>query len=74
MGAILSSAKLHLLGIKQAGLDEKDKKLHEKGAGLLNDVIKKVRGISHSPVSYTHLVKDVSKTPVRTPDGQVVIR
>lgn len=48
VGAILSSAKLHLLGIKQAGLDEKDKKLHEKGAGLLNDVIKKVRGISHS--------------------------
>jgi two-component system, NarL family, sensor kinase len=48
VGAILSSAKLHLLGIKQAGLDEKDKKLHERGAGLLNDVIKKVRGISHS--------------------------
>jgi len=48
VGAILSSAKLHLLGIKQTTLDEKDKKLHEKGAGLLNDVIKRVRGISHS--------------------------
>ena len=48
VGAILSSAKLHLLGIKQVALDEKDKKLHEKGAGLLNDVIKKVRSISHN--------------------------
>lgn len=48
VGAILSSAKLHLLGIKQTALDEKDKKLHEKGAGLLNDVIKRVRGISHN--------------------------
>lgn len=48
VGAILSSAKLHLLGIKQVALDEKDKKLHEKGAGLLNDVIKRVRGISHN--------------------------
>lgn len=48
VGAILSSAKLHLLGIKQTVLDEKDKKLHEKGAGLLNDVIKRVRGISHN--------------------------
>ena len=48
VGAILSSAKLHLLGIKQGSLDEKDKKLHEKGAGLLNDVIKRVRGISHN--------------------------
>jgi signal transduction histidine kinase len=48
VGAILSSAKLHLLGIKQTALDEKDKKLHDKGAGLLNDVIKRVRGISHS--------------------------
>ncbi len=48
VGAILSSAKLHLLGIKQVSLDEKDKKLHEKGAGLLNQVIQKVRGISHN--------------------------
>lgn len=48
VGAILSSAKLHLLGIKAVSLDESDKKLHEKGAGLLNDVIQKVRSISHN--------------------------
>jgi len=48
VGAILSSAKLHLLGIKSEILDEKDQKLHEKGRELLNDVIQKVRGISHN--------------------------
>ena len=48
VGAILSSAKLHLLGIKSDNLDEKDKTLHEKGRDLLNDVIHKVRGISHN--------------------------
>lgn len=48
VGAILSSAKLHLLGIKSAVLDEKDQKLHEKGRELLNEVIQKVRGISHN--------------------------
>ena len=48
VGAILSSAKLHLLGIKEDNLDERDKKLHEKGRELLNDVIQKVRGISHN--------------------------
>jgi signal transduction histidine kinase len=48
VGAILSSAKLHLLGIKTEVLDERDKKLHEKGRELLNDVIQKVRGISHN--------------------------
>ena len=48
MGAILSSAKLHLLGIKATILDERDQKLHEKGRELLNDVIQKVRGISHN--------------------------
>jgi signal transduction histidine kinase len=48
VGAILSSAKLHLLGIKTEVLDEKDKKLYEKGRELLNDVIGKVRGISHN--------------------------
>lgn len=48
VGAILSSAKLHLLGIKSDVLDEKDRKLHDKGKGLLNDVIQKVRGISHN--------------------------
>src|SRR5436190_1870601 len=48
VGAILSSAKLHLLGIKAEMLDEKDQKLHEKGRELLNDVIQKVRSISHN--------------------------
>jgi two-component system NarL family sensor kinase len=48
VGAILSSAKLHLLGIKTMNLDEKDKRLHEKGRELLNEVIQKVRGISHN--------------------------
>lgn len=48
VGAILSSAKLHLLGIKTDALDEKDKGLHDKGSELLNDVIQKVRGISHN--------------------------
>jgi two-component system NarL family sensor kinase len=48
VGAILSSAKLHLLGIKEDSLDEKDKRLYEKGKELLNDVIQKVRSISHN--------------------------
>jgi len=48
VGAILSSAKMHLLGIKPESLDEKDKTLHEKGRHLLNDVIQNVRGISHN--------------------------
>ena len=48
VGAILSSAKLHLLGIKAELLDDRDQKLHEKGRELLNDVIGKVRGISHN--------------------------
>lgn len=48
VGAILSSAKLHLLGIKEENLDQRDKNLHEKGRELLNDVIHKVRGISHN--------------------------
>lgn len=48
VGAILSSAKLHLLGIKAEALDAKDQNLHEKGRQLLNEVIQKVRGISHN--------------------------
>jgi two-component system, NarL family, sensor kinase len=48
VGAILSSAKLHLLGIKTVNLDERDKSLHDKGSELLNAVIQKVRGISHN--------------------------
>jgi signal transduction histidine kinase len=48
VGAILSSAKLHLQGIREDRLEEKDKNLFEKGSDLLNDVIQKVRGISHN--------------------------
>jgi signal transduction histidine kinase len=48
VGAILSSAKLHLLGIKSASLDAGDQQLHEKGRTLMNEVIQKVRGISHN--------------------------
>jgi signal transduction histidine kinase len=48
VGAILSSAKLHLMGIKDENLDQRDKQLHNKGRELLDDVINKVRGISHN--------------------------
>ena len=48
VGAILSSSKLHLLGIKKESLDERDKQLYHKGNELLDDVIKRVRGISHN--------------------------
>lgn len=48
VGAILSSAKLHLLGIKADTLDTGDQQLHEKGRTLMNEVIQKVRGISHN--------------------------
>ena len=48
VGAILSSAKLHLLGIKADKLDDRDRQLHEKGGELLNEVIQQVRGISHN--------------------------
>ncbi len=48
VGAILSSSKLHLQGIKASCLDERDKQLYEKGKELLDDGIQKVRGISHN--------------------------
>jgi len=48
VGAILSSSKLHFLGIKTETMDTKDKNLHEKGNELLDEAIKKVRGISHN--------------------------
>ena len=48
VGAILSSSKLHIQGIKTDKLDERDKQLHEKGKELLNEGIQKVRGISHN--------------------------
>ena len=48
VGAILSSSKLHIQGIKADNLDERDKQLHEKGKELLDDGIQKVRSISHN--------------------------
>jgi two-component system, NarL family, sensor kinase len=48
VGAILSSSKLHLQGIKKNTLDEYDKQLYEKGKELLDEGIQKVRGISHN--------------------------
>lgn len=48
VGAILSSSKLHLQGINEILLDEKGRINHEKGLELLNEVIQKVRGISHN--------------------------
>ncbi|MEO6668654.1 MAG: ATP-binding protein [Ferruginibacter sp.] len=48
VGAILSSSKLHLQGIKNESLDAYDKELHEKGKFLLDEGIQKVRSISHN--------------------------
>jgi two-component system, NarL family, sensor kinase len=48
VGAILSATKLHLLSIKTTSLSDKEKSMYEKGGALLNDVIKKVRNISHN--------------------------
>jgi two-component system, NarL family, sensor kinase len=48
VGAILSSSKLHLQGIKANNLDSQDMLLYEKGKELLDDGIHKVRGISHN--------------------------
>lgn len=48
VGAILSSTKLHLQGIKVNYLSEKDKMLLEKVSELLNESIDKVRSISHN--------------------------
>jgi signal transduction histidine kinase len=48
VGAILSSAKLHIQAINPACLEGRDKELHEKGKQLLDEGIQKVRGISHN--------------------------
>jgi two-component system NarL family sensor kinase len=48
VGAILSSSKLHLEGIKITSLDDRDKQLYGKGKELLDEGIQKVRGISHN--------------------------
>lgn len=48
VGAILSSTKLHFQGMKTTNMDESDSQLYEKGKELLDEGIKKVRGISHN--------------------------
>ncbi len=48
VGAILSSSKLHLQGIKSNSLNNQDLQLYEKGKELLDAAIQKVRGISHN--------------------------
>lgn len=48
VGAILSSAKIHLIRMKSKTLDPRDIHLHEKVKELLDDVIQKVRQISHN--------------------------
>jgi two-component system, NarL family, sensor kinase len=48
VGAILSSAKLHIQAINPTCLEGRDKELHEKGKQLLDEGIQKVRGISHN--------------------------
>ncbi len=48
VGAILSSSKLHLQGIKGNSLNNQDVQLYKKGKELLDAAIQKVRGISHN--------------------------
>jgi len=48
VGAILSSTKLHLQGIKPSDLSQKDLQLYERSKELLDEGIQKVRGISHN--------------------------
>ena len=48
VGAILSSTKLHFQGMKATNMDQRDNQLYEKGKELLDEGIKKVRGISHN--------------------------
>lgn len=48
VGAILSSTKLHLQGIKPASLSDRDRQLYERSKELLDEGIQKVRGISHN--------------------------
>lgn len=48
VGAILSSTKLHLQGIKPDNLNERDVQLYQRSKELLDEGIQKVRGISHN--------------------------
>lgn len=48
VGAILSSTKLHLQGIKPDNLNERDVQLYQRTKELLDEATQKVRGISHN--------------------------
>ena len=48
VGAILSSTKLHLQGIKPDNLNQRDAQLYQRSKELLDEGIQKVRGISHN--------------------------
>lgn len=48
VGAILSSTKLHLQGVTHTSLTEKELQLFQRSKELLDEGIKKVRGISHN--------------------------
>ena len=48
VGALLSSAKLHLLTIKLPDDDSYNQQLYQKGNELIDESIQKIRGISHS--------------------------
>lgn len=48
VGAILSSSKLHFQGVKHVNMDQQDQQLFQRGEELLDEVIQKVRGISHN--------------------------
>jgi signal transduction histidine kinase len=48
IGAILSAAKLHVVGIKSSSLPPNEAKLHGTAKELLDEAIQKVRSISHN--------------------------
>jgi two-component system NarL family sensor kinase len=79
VGAILSSTKLHLEGIKHNDLTERDKQLYTKTKDLLDDATQKVRSISHNLHSnilkefglneaIRHFVKNVVKSGLMNAD------
>lgn len=79
VGAILSSTKLHLQGIRPENLNERDFQLYQKSKELLDEGIQKVRGISHNLHSnilkefglneaIRHFVKKIAQGGVLTAD------
>ena len=48
IGALLSAAKLHVVGIKNSSLPANEAKLHTTAKELLDEAIQKVRSISHN--------------------------